>query len=218
MTLIIISTFIFIFFAIVTVIIGFQNNSKKRKRWFIFFLFLCIAYAIVIYIEKKQDIHQVESQSIAMEKQKIALEQQRVALDSAQNVIMKGQELLNSQFKHLTLATLDLITPTVYKNYISFRLGLMWYWIGHRYEAEYHFRHTLRKYPNNIATKFNLAIILALNKNYDEASKLLNSIPKNIKSYFIINEWKLALERAKEIGYIKLEKKYWKLWQLPYAK
>ena len=211
MAIIIISTVVFISFTIVIVILGIQNKPEKTKVWFIFFLALCFLYSVVIVIEKYQDTQQAESQ-------KLALEEQKIALDSTKNALIEGQKSINNQFKHLSLATLDLITPTIYKNFISFRLGLMWYWIGHRYESEYHFRHTLKKYPNNIATKFNLAVILALKKEYDESFNLLDSIPDGIKSYYIIKEWKLALERAKEIGYIKLERKYWRLWQLPYDK
>ncbi|HED07605.1 MAG TPA: tetratricopeptide repeat protein [Ignavibacteria bacterium] len=210
MILIIFSTLTYFVLAVLAIILGGINlNSKNGKIIFLLFLIISFIYGGVIIYEKNQ---------ASLQEQKL-----EVQLNEAKIKIVEEQRNTYKKVAYLSLAILDLIKSPVYEKYPNFRLGLMWYWLQSNVQAEFHFKKSLELYPNNIPTKFNLMVVYALNKKYNLALQILESIPYNNKLVTnyreILKVWDTGLKNAIKTGYLNIKGiNNWHLFRLPYIK
>jgi len=190
----------------VTVFLGDMNDSRAWRRRFAFFVTFSIIYCGFMLKEKFDSIQREEE----------LLHQ----LEIARQQIVAEQNKTNNSMKHLTLATLDLLHPTTYKEYPNFRLGLMWYWLGSIDEAIYHFRHDLTAHPSNVASTYNLGVLLTLNREHQEALALFNSIPiarLSTEKKRLVGLWIKALNTFSVSQQFTIsDSAQWQLWRIPW--
>jgi len=203
---IIISTFIYIGISVIAVFLGRDAEAlRKQKAGYIIFAVLSLIYGGFIIWEginalnKELDLHT----KLEVAKQKIITEQSRT----------------NNMVKQLTLATLDMVHPSVYKDYPNFRLGLMWYWLGSLEESSQHFKWQLQKKPSHAPSMYNLAIVSIKKGEIQKAKSLfphihLSKISSSQRQ--LVKSWLNTItDREKTGDFIVEDSLQWKLWQLP---
>lgn len=204
--LVVVSTCIYLLLSIVTVFLGDVKDSRAWGRRFIYFVAFSVIYCGFMLKEKFDSIQKEEE-----------LQRQ---LSMAKKQIIAEQNKTNNAMKHLTLATLDFLHPTAYRDYPNFRLGLMWYWLGSTNEAIYHFRHDLTAHPKNIPSMYNLGILLTLTGKHEEALALFNSIPTTRLSADkkkLVALWTAALANHAFNQRLNVsDSTQWELWRIPW--
>jgi hypothetical protein len=98
-------------------------------------------------------------------------------LDMAKKEILQSQQGTYEIVKHTTLAILDLQTPSPYRDLPSLRLGLMWYALGYKPEALYHFRLQAALTPRNAQALFNLGVTNAAMEHLDAGCAVFAKVP-----------------------------------------
>jgi tetratricopeptide (TPR) repeat protein len=134
------------------------------------------------------------------------------SLEAAKRDILLQQDRTNQMVTHITLAMLDLQTATVYRQFNSFRLGLMWYWLGSFPEAIYHFQAELKRNPHHVPSRYNLGVVLAAAGRHNEAKAqfqhlMIRSLGSKDQ---IVRRWLAHMEQGTPI-----ENRDWVLWRLP---
>ena len=136
-------------------------------------------------------------------------------LEVARTEVLKGQSRTDDIILQLTTAILDIQDSTVYRDHHSFRLGLMWHWLGNQQYAIYHFRQQLTSRGTHIPSQYNLGVVLAASGRTLEAKGTFNQIPvAELKPdrRALVTSWLKALDSNvlpdKSAG-------EWHLWRLP---
>jgi hypothetical protein len=133
-------------------------------------------------------------------------------LEAAKTDILQQQERTIKIVSYITLAMLDLQTPTVYRRYASFRLGLMWYWLQSFPESIYHFQAEVKRDPHHVPSRYNLGVVLAAaGRPGDAKAEFEQILIRPGRRGETVQRWLTSL-RA---GRTPPEKHDWDLWQLP---
>jgi len=205
--------------AFISVLVTIISVYAEQRRWTTWSRLLVVVVTIYAGFNLYDKFH---TESIAERRQKdleIKLASTQKELSITKTQILAEQNKTLHTVRQTTMAMLDLQHPTAYKQFVNFRLGLMWYWLRSFHEAIFHFRRELVRHPEHIPSKYNLAIVLLANREFSESKSLLLSIPQDKLSRQeknFVQAWLWTLEQYNSTHNIVLKvSKQWDLWRLP---
>ncbi len=177
---------------------------------------LILGLCIGVFKEIRAASTAAEAAEVAATREKnllTALASADAKLRVVENRILTEQQRTLEFTKQTTLAMLDLQTPTRYRDFTSFRLGVMWFWLGYYEEAVYHFRHEAAKRQEHLPSLFNLALSYAAAGRREDAKRVFATLDVSRVSKArqrVILRWRqrLAVDRPSTPA----ESALWELW------